>query len=280
MRLSSKVLEATFIAFARLQLLPQAHPGARMLLLACTLGADTWVARVRVAFTAPGLPEPIPELAECGLFDGHEIRQAQSDKGVRSELLRRYRKAIVRPILQEMDNRILQAAITAHASFPPYSLADFFVVFPRNFMELQPIEWTAVFWLHTRAWALSRISGRWPLTCWGHAHMPYHLDRCPLCGYAMPDVSHALLSCPGTHFLSSILTPYVGNLGLRSAHGFVLRLFQDVSSEALWAAQIQYVGRCIAEVASKYLQASTSDFDEHSEDRDSEDADLPDDIVP
>ena len=76
MRLSTKVLEATFMAFARLQILPLEHPGARMLYLACSLGSASWASRVRLALVSSDLPEPIPEIGQCGLFDEISILNA------------------------------------------------------------------------------------------------------------------------------------------------------------------------------------------------------------
>ena len=136
LRLSTKVLEATFMAFARLQILPSTHPGARMLNVACLSGAETWAVKVRAALSSSELPEPIPELAQCGLFSMEAITQSRTDKEARRQLLRRYRHAVVRPILAQMDVQVLQQTLSCHSTFPPWSLAEFVTGSPRVPMDL------------------------------------------------------------------------------------------------------------------------------------------------
>jgi len=249
LRLSTKVLEATFMAFARLQILPSTHPGARMLNVACLSGAETWAVKVRAALSSSELPEPIPELAQCGLFSMEAITQSRTDKEARRQLLRRYRHAVVRTILTQMDVQVLQQTLSCHSSFPPWSLADFVTGSPRIPMDLLEVEWSPRIWLHFRVWSLIRISGRWPLTCWGLSTLPYVLLVCPLCGAPQVSPGHILMICPGTLHLYLQLVARSCSFAARSSNVFMFNLFHEAGSEQVWQEQMEYVGGCVEAVA-------------------------------
>ena len=56
-------------------------------------------------------------------------------------------------------------------------------------------------WNLYKAWAVARLTGRWPLAIFGLDFLPLCLEYCPLCNYKEPGLRHLLADCPGTQAL-------------------------------------------------------------------------------
>jgi hypothetical protein len=56
-----------------------------------------------------------------------------------------------------------------------------------------------------RCWAIIRITGRWPCPVFGFNALPQVLSYCPACNAEDVTVFHALLSCPATLPIFTVL---------------------------------------------------------------------------
>ena len=84
---------------------------------------------------------------------------------------------------------------TATESVWPYSI---FQWRPDPFPEaLLQVDWGFDTWSLYRAWALVKCTGRFPLSVFSAGDLVTSLSRCPLCGAADADISHALMHCAG-----------------------------------------------------------------------------------
>ena len=124
LRLSSKIIESAVVALARLRLMPPDHPGARMLRLATSSLARTWLTSVRGLMEEQELPSRIPEIRDSTLFDAEELALAQSSSHTRRQILRRYRMEVVRPVLLERDIILYRQAPSGSLVFPGNSSAS------------------------------------------------------------------------------------------------------------------------------------------------------------
>ena len=97
-------------------------------------------------------------------------------------------------------------------------------------------------WRAYRCWAILRMTGLWPATCFGQRELPVVLRSCPLCGQRDIVPLHCLCECRGTLGL-------LAGLPLRppdcDESAFLSMLFGDSGDPPL-GARIKYVGSCVA----------------------------------
>ena len=105
MKLSTKVKEAAIVARARLYLLPQSHPTAKLFEQAKKVGAWNWEREVHKIMQAADLPTPVPEIWEHTAITVEDIERARHSAEERRNILRHYRWYAVRPILRESDQK-------------------------------------------------------------------------------------------------------------------------------------------------------------------------------
>ena len=111
LKLSSKVVLAAIMALSRLQLMPESHPGARMLAVAWAIPCAGWVATVKGLMADPTLHPPIVDSLAHHSFTEFEVLHARTCKEQRRLLLKRYRNDVVLPALRERDHRLYSQSV-------------------------------------------------------------------------------------------------------------------------------------------------------------------------
>ena len=91
------------MALTRLQLLPQCHPGARMLSVSGGVPGNGWVATVRHGMDHSDPRVRIVDILSHPDFAEDVILEARSCKSPRKLLLKRFRTSVVFPALRERD---------------------------------------------------------------------------------------------------------------------------------------------------------------------------------
>jgi len=213
----------------------------------------------RVDFTSP-----IPCILETLRED--ELADILANKAARKYFLRRYRRNHVVPIMQAYDEEAFAKAATKH-EWPYVEFQPSPECLPAVLLEL---DWGTETWYFYRAWAVTRVLGRLPLTVFGGDDTPSSLCTCPLCGLNTVDVVHFLHACPATW---DLYTEFCISMGIDFSSGQRLRwtrlrleLFADrvgfLSTVAVeGAARIGYVGKVMQRVA-KLLVVAGHDIDE------------------
>ena len=160
---------------ARVQLLPDNHPAAQLVKLAQSSGTTTWLGDVSATQARTGQGSDIPDISET--MTTVQLEVAKTNKLQRQANLRTYKKHHVQPALRAYDNA---AFITAsQASSWPYH--DFQWI-PETFPEsIHHLRWGHGTWQLYRAWAMVKVTGKWPLTLFSAGDVRGTLDVCPLC---------------------------------------------------------------------------------------------------
>lgn len=197
-RLSSRIWEAAIVALARLAVLPPSHPGARMVQCALASTATTWVSSVKSFMSSDYFSNPISGIAEHPAFSEELLAEATWDVDARKALLRQYRLEDVQPALQALDMELVQRAAATHMCVTPLLVADVLTGASWDEIVLLGMDWGPKTWKLYRMWSLVRITGCWPLTCYGVASLPPCLPQCSLCGTEGVRIIHALGECTVT----------------------------------------------------------------------------------
>ena len=249
LRLSSKVIEAAVVALARLRLLPDSHPGHRMLRLADGTVAPTWASKVRELMAERDLPSPIADITDHPAFTRQQLDLARSSREDRKLLLKRYRQEVVRPPLQQRDVELFHASAAARVHFAPWTLLDLMPEPTPPPFELLSMDWGSKTWPFYRMWAIVRLSGAWPFSPSGGHGFPRVLDSCPACGSGDGTVCHLLCACPATRsFVADLMALECVTLKNWQGDAFIYWLFAETTSEEERSHQIRFVGRscCLA----------------------------------
>ena len=113
-------------------------------------------------------------------------------------MLRRYRWEVVRPRIAARD---LHEYLEACSKAIPVLGVSYAMLEPnpgKLSIDMLNIDVAPGAWRNYRAWAVIRISGRWPAPVWGSQAFPLAVDLCPFCHDSQITVLHPLFSCP--HF--------------------------------------------------------------------------------
>ena len=102
-RLGSKLVERAVMARARMLVLPDSHPSARMLALADSVPAFSWSKSVLEIMASGSFGGVIPDLVLDSVFPSERVQFAKIDVSERRKLLKEYKWAVVRPILMRSD---------------------------------------------------------------------------------------------------------------------------------------------------------------------------------
>ena len=208
MRLGSKILEYAVVARARLFLLPVDHPAARMFSSALMSPAASWATLIKRRMDA-ARPR-ILDLFEHPSFSQEDVDLARTDKVFRKNVLQRYRWDVVRPCLIETDAARYHK-VACNIVQPLGLPFAAFINFPQRLCQ-QWLSWqpSPGGWIQLRAWALVRITGKWPYTLLGD-DLTASISHCRLCGTLGVVVMHVLVQCPIAHME---LLPCLTQLGI------------------------------------------------------------------
>ena len=202
-------------------------------------------------------------------FSQEMMAMAREDIAMRKNLLRRYRHTVVRPAL--IHREFLWFQTTARKPTP--SLGVPFQVFQsapaRIPTDLLTWDFSGTWWMWYRAWAIIRISGRWPATLFGGAELPRTLETCKICGQEDISIIHPLQECPGTRpLLLKLQSDLQCPLNVTTCtQSLVMSLFgQHVTREAL-ALCVAFVGRvvCGCLAPPEHLDELSTDMADNSE---------------
>ena len=212
------------MARTRLHVLPQDHPAAVMTHAAGGTLATTWLTKVfelMGAVALPGTPLDIDAHPSfCSRMAG-----ARADTCTRKQLLKDFRWGVVRPALRDYDR---SAFLKAASHIIPKMGIPFTVLQPepeRVPLELLTHDFCPASWRWYRLWAITRMTGRWPLPVLGYSSLPDTLHSCAACGASDVDVCHAFSSCHGTQLLSKALVTQTGLLTSGDLLPLLLALF-------------------------------------------------------
>ena len=191
-RLGTSMYARALMLKARASLLPASHPTSQLMLALHGGFAHSWLGQVADVQRHTEFGERIPDIGE--VFSEADIALARSCPPTRRRLLTHYRRSFVDRVLDAYDLAALSTAGVS-ASWP-------YLRFQPSFCPLSPVlfglSWGPRTWLHYQAWAVVRVTARWPLAVFDAGDLPQHLDSCPLCGLADVPISHLLAVCPGT----------------------------------------------------------------------------------
>ena len=253
LRLSSKVVLVSIMAFARLQLLPCSHPGSRMLGLALRLPSQSWAVVVMQEMNHATLASPILSILSHPSFSSHQVEEARSCKESRKELLRSYRTIAVLPLLRERDQRLYS---NSAAIVLPSLLWCRSTLLPGPepaMTDLLDMDFGVHTWRFYRSWAIIRITGLWPTSCYAEAALTELLDSCPLCDARQVSVTHCVYECPSTVRFYHSLAMSVDVPARMDPHALLLFLFGPCAEVSHRLPSIEYVGRCVHQVLSARL---------------------------
>jgi len=258
LRLSSKVHLAAIMALSRLQLLPSDHPGARMLALAWDVPCLGWVAVVKDLMRQPSLGGGIPDLLSYSGFTISDVQAARSSKDHRKALLKRYRNAVVAPALRERDQRLyLQSASSVITSLG-WTYSSLLPAPELPSYELLDFDFELFTWRFYRVWAIIRITGSWPLTCYGGSELPESLPVCPLCAACNVSVVHCFWTCPVTLPVYTDLTASVHVTSRQDTVSLIFAAFGPGAGTGARVRLIEFVGRCVHAVLGRTQSAGQS----------------------
>ena len=258
LRLSSKVIEQAIMARARLAVLPTDHPGARMLRLSLAGPHAAWSMAVKAHMQFGDPSGTISDIWECVEFQDL-LDLARQHKQLRHRLLTQYRHHKVRPALTHRE--LLWFHQTAKKIIPAFSVAfEVFQGAPQKIpIDLLSWDFSSSWWLWYRAWALVRISGRWPRTILGLDEMPTHITYCTMCQQEQVDVSHALCYCPSSlPLLTQLQSQVAGIIAVQgNIQALSMFLFGPQGDKETLVRCIAYVGRVICRCMSPRGNFST-----------------------
>ncbi|CAE8605578.1 unnamed protein product, partial [Polarella glacialis] len=182
-RLGTLFLEQVLVAQARARVLPVSHPLARMLTVADNSLALTWARAAKHLLQSQKWTEPIPDICDSPAFAPEELSAARRCLVVRRGVMRRYRCEVLRPILQEHDRTALAAVASVVVPGIRVAYERFQYGFLREALGSYPEPQLPLPAKFLQAWALVRISGKWPAVLWNGRSLLETLPRFPGCAH-------------------------------------------------------------------------------------------------
>ena len=156
----------------------------------------------------------------------------------------------MQPVLQAVDTALVQQAAATHMCLPALLVADVFTGAAWDDSVLLDMDWGPRTWRLYRIWALIRITGCWPLTCFGGMLSPAYLPQCLLCGEHNVRVTHALGECIGTvHLRRQASVPDTAVM--------ILQALDDSGTGDEIRSMIWFVGSCVSAVVAAGLERDT-----------------------
>ncbi|CAE8581508.1 unnamed protein product [Polarella glacialis] len=171
------------VAQARARVLPVSHPLARMLAVADNSLALTWARAAKHLLQSQKWTEPIPDICDSAEFAPEELSAARRCLVVRRGVMRRYRCEVLRPILQEHDRAALAAVASVVVPGIRVAYERFQYGFLREALGSYPEPQLPLPAKFLQAWALVRISGKWPAVLWNGRSLLETLPRFPGCAH-------------------------------------------------------------------------------------------------
>ena len=173
------------------------------------------------------------------------IDGARTCKVERRALLKRYRWEVVRPCLLEFDGR--EFAKAAQTKIPVLELP--FKSYQTSLCRFAPELIDALDhssdWRAFRLWSLTRITGEWPLTVYGHMTSSKTISICYSCGVQDGDITHPICHCPTTKGAYEDLTVFPSCPPRAVWPNNLLFLFGEHNSAEERLSCIRYVGNSI-----------------------------------
>ena len=237
-------------------------------------GMCTWIKLVEQLMHSTDPNCNVADIWDAPGFSHELIATAREDITIRKNLLRRYRHTLVRPALIHREFLWFQAS--ARKTIPSFGVP--FQVFQsapaRIPTDLLSWDFSGTWWMWYRAWAIIRISGRWPATLFGGTELPHTLEACKVCGQRDISVFHPLQECSGTRpLLLKLQSDLQCPLNVTSCtQALVMTLFgQHVTRDSL-AQCVAFVGRVVCRCLAPpehldELSAETGDGEEVSASR-------------
>ena len=108
-------------------------------------------------------------------------------------------------------------------------------------------------WWWFRAWALIRLTGKWPAPAWGSSKFPMVLDYCACCGAQNITVLHPLLDCSANASSYATLLWKWGLPQRADRSNAVFALFGHTSDLERLGEVIHFVGTSIAPCISRLI---------------------------
>ena len=244
LRLGSRFIERALMARARFDALPAGHPASIAGGAAATLPVRSWL--TDAAALALVLPSPLclPITVHPG-FAGAPLHAARSCPAARRALLQACKWQVLRPAVLDYDRAAFQEAATPPLPTLGFSFAAVCPAPAWPLLDLLQIERGPALWTDLRAWAVTRMSGAWPLPVFGGRELPYAVPSCPWCGALQASVRHALVECPGTVDAFNALRQSAA-VPPREAPDFFLRcIFAEGAAVVDRAAHLTYVGSIV-----------------------------------
>ncbi|OLP92388.1 hypothetical protein AK812_SmicGene25805 [Symbiodinium microadriaticum] len=242
MRLGTCLLLELVMTRARIVLLPEDHPTARLAACLQTAPCVSWFTQVKALLQEASLHCTLPTLSGCGFFTCQEISAARSDAFLRKRILRRYRQEVVRPMLLEYDRRHLAECLSFDIPVFGCSLATLGFYTLNLDWEIFHLKTPNVMWFNFRAWCLVRITARWPLPLFGCKELPLYLT-CPACGEPEASIGHLLCQCAvTTEDFATFCNKVPGCPNRSLSIAFFRTLF---GTPATWLEAQNYVGTCL-----------------------------------
>ena len=102
------------------------------------------------------------------------------------------------------------------------------------------------------------MSGGWPLPVLGFSELPSLLSHCAACGAPHACLRHALVFCPASLRLRSLLPEAGAPLQAVGPDLFLQVLFAEGAAQAARAAYVAFVGRCVLGAAPRARYSSSS----------------------
>jgi hypothetical protein len=246
MRLGTRMLERAIMTKARASLLPAGHPVARMLRLAESTMATSWVSAVKLLMNDQKLPSEIPEVMDMPFCTEDKLQQARGDRVARKLVLSEYKWVVVRPILLEYDRLAYHRTVLKELPVFGVPFTSLVPVPRRPSMDLLMLDDGPSTWSRFRLWALVRMSGCWPLPIYGGESLPEYVDSCLMCGTSQVSVGHMLCDCVMVAGDRSHLCGVAGiALPCVSKRQFVLELFKDDATPHARSAHIRFVAAAV-----------------------------------
>ena len=192
-RLGTLMLENAIMLKARIMVLPRQHPARQIFEVARGSPLETWVSQVKQAQSRNDFDRAIPDIEE--IFGSSEIEAASGCKQKRKQITRTYRQHHVRPILACYDR---QAYVKAAETLQPWPYGDWQTAYGSMDAELMRIDGGGNGWHSFRAWAVVRVTGKWPFALYCDDQECASVTTCPLCGAESATIMHLLAECNET----------------------------------------------------------------------------------
>ena len=175
-----------YSVFKKILLLPDLHPVKTLLRLALQLTCKSWASRARALMNDPRLSSPIPTIFEWGEIPDGLLQIATQDAAVRKNALRRYKVAVVLPLLTALDREAYLQAASLDCRLN--QLDDN----PESLIHQLLGIGHKTSWRNVRLWWLIRITGKWPVPLFATGNCVATLPHCSRCGLEEIALNHVL----------------------------------------------------------------------------------------